>query len=233
MRGVDQRNERRQNRKHGIGYLVVAIAVSVTCTYSLLAVSEKEGFSNYWQSLSAIAAESRFDRIKAAVSKQHLDSGELLDARELASLYRQQGKQEEAAKIYRLLWLAPQEPESFVKDALELASLYSDMSAFPYAIESYKKVLEFDRLRLKRGHRDIVRDLNNLGLCYRCYAVSSSETRKRQANFELAAAYLAEAAEICSGKQSLVDDQVIISTNQNVVVQDRGQLKTERPFIDE
>ncbi|MDP3510511.1 MAG: hypothetical protein Q8T09_21255 [Candidatus Melainabacteria bacterium] len=228
MPGLDQLSKR-----HSIGYLVVAIAVSVTCTYSFLAVSEKTGLSNYWQSLSAVASESRFDKIKAAVSKQHLDSGKLLEARELASLYRQQGKQEEAAKIYRLLWLTPQEPENFVKDALELASLYSDMSAFPYAIESYKKILEFDRLRLKRGHRDIVRDLNNLGLCYRCYAVSSSETSKRQANFELAAAYLADAAEICSANQSLIDNQVIISTNQSAVVQDRGQLKIERPSEDE
>jgi hypothetical protein len=126
-----------------------------------------------------------------------------------------------------LLWLAPQEPENFVRDALELASLYSDMSAFPYAIESYKKILDFDRLRLKNDHRDIVRDLNNLGVCYRCYAVSSSEPSKRQMNFELAAAHLSEAAKICSSNQSLVDDQVIISTNQNVVAQDQGQFKSE------
>ncbi|MBP9810842.1 hypothetical protein KBF38_21240 [bacterium] len=229
MTSVDQRNGRQQNKRYVIAYLVVAIAVSVACTSSLVAVSEKKGFSNHWQSLSAVASESRFDKIKAAVSKQHLDSGELLEARELASLYRQQGKQEEAAKIYRLLWLAPQEPESFVKDALELASLYSDMSAFPYAIESYKKILEFDRLRLKNDQRDIVRDLNNLGVCYRCYAVSSSEPRKIQTNFELAAACLAEAAKICSTNKSLVDEQLIISTNQNVVAQDRDQLKIERP----
>lgn len=217
------------NRSKGnsIAYLVFAIAISVTCTFSLLSVSEKNGFSNHWQTIGAAASELRFDKVKAAVSKQHLDSGELPAARELASLYRQQGKQEEAAKIYRLLWLAPQEPENFVRDALELASLYSDMSAFPYAIESYKKILDFDRLRLKNDHRDIVRDLNNLGVCYRCYAVSSSEPSKRQMNFELAATHLSEAARICSSNQSLVDDQVIISTNQSVVAQDQGQFKSE------
>lgn len=216
-----------RNKGNSIAYLVFAIAISVTCTFSLLSVSEKNGFSNHWQTIGAVASESRFDKVKAAVSKQHLDSGELPAARELASLYRQQGKQEEAAKIYRLLWLAPQEPENFVRDALELASLYSDMSAFPYAIESYKKILDFDRLRLKNDHRDIVRDLNNLGVCYRCYAVSSSEPSKRQMNFELAATHLSEAARICSSNQSLVDDQVIISTNQSVVAQDQGQFKSE------
>ena len=216
-----------RNKGNSIAYLVFAIAIWVSCSFCLLSVREKNGFSNHWQTIGAVASESRFDKVKAAVSKQHLDSGELPTARELASLYRQQGKQEEAAKIYRLLWLAPQEPENFVRDALELASLYSDMSAFPYAIESYKKILDFDRLRLKNDHRDIVRDLNNLGVCYRCYAVSSSEPSKRQMNFELAAAHLSEAAKICSSNQSLVDDQVIISTNQNVVAQDQGQFKSE------
>ena len=102
------------------------------------------------------------------------------------------------------------------------------MSAFPYAIESYKKILEFDRLRLKPDDPAIIRDLNNLGVCYRCYAVSSSEPSKRQINLELAATQLGEAAKIVTGSQDLLDDRMIISTNQNVVAQDLGQFKVEK-----
>jgi tetratricopeptide (TPR) repeat protein len=213
------------HNREGIVQLSFAIAIAATCIFSYMAVSEKREISNHWQAIDAVASEPRFALVKAAVLKKHLDSEMLPPARELASLYRQQGKQEEAAKIYRLLWLAPQDPEGFVGDALELASLYSDMSAFPYAIESYKKILEFDRLRLKPDSPGIVRDLNNLGVCYRCYAVSSSEPSQRQLNLDLASAQLSEAARICSASQTLADDQLIVSTNLNVVSQDRGQSK--------
>jgi hypothetical protein len=67
-----------RNKGNSIAYLVFAIAISVTCTFSLLSVSEKNGFSNHWQTIGAVASESRFDKVKAAVSKQHLDSGSCL-----------------------------------------------------------------------------------------------------------------------------------------------------------
>ena len=68
-----------------------------------------------------------------------------------------------------------------------------------------------------------MRDLNNLAVCYRCYAVSSSDPGQRRLNLDLASAQLSEAARICSASQVLADDQIIVSTNQNVVSQDRGQ----------
>lgn len=210
--------------KHSIAKLAFASIVSLACIASVLAVSEKgQGEPlNHWQALSRTAAEPHFDNVKSALAKQHFDIVMLPSARELASIYRQLGKQEEAAKIYRILWLVPQEPDSFVKDALELASLYSDMTAFQYAIESYKKILDFDRKRLTANHPDIVRDLNNLGVCYRCYAVSCSDAQTRHANLKLAELQLSEAAKICSESRSLSAEWGTISGNQNVISHDCG-----------
>lgn len=216
--------------KHSIAKLCFAIAVSLACIVSVLAVSEKGHGEplNHWQTLARTAAEPRFDSIKSALAKQHFDTEMLPAARELASIYRQLGKQEEAAKIYRVLWLAPQQPDSFVRDALELASLYSDMTAFPYAIDSYKKILEFDRKRFTTNHPDIVRDLNNLGVCYRCYAVSSSDAQKRQDNLKLAELYLSEAAKIgkiSSESRSSSSEQEAVAVNKKVISHDCGILK--------
>ncbi|MFA6207874.1 MAG: hypothetical protein WCT03_25325 [Candidatus Obscuribacterales bacterium] len=220
--------------KHSIAKLCFAIAVSLACIASVLVVSEKgQGEPlNHWQALARTAAEPRFDSIKSALAKQHFDTEMLPAARELGSIYRQLGKQEEAAKIYRVLWLVPQQPDNFVRDALELASLYSDMTAFPYAIDSYKKILEFDRKRLTTNHPDIVRDLNNLGVCYRCYAVSSSDVQKRQDNLKLAELHLSEAAKIGSKSRSFSTEQEtvsvnkkVISINQKVISHDCGILK--------
>ena len=109
-----------RNNGRGIAYLAFAIAISATCISSLVAVSEKRGISNHWQAIDAISAEPRFDKVKAAVLKQHFDAEMLPQARELASIYRQQGKQEDSAKIYRMLWLAPKSRRALLKMLLSL-----------------------------------------------------------------------------------------------------------------
>ena len=202
-----------------IANLIFAIAVSVASISSVLAVSERcnSGLPNHFQTLESNSNDSKFDAVKAAVKKQQLQPELLPKARELANIYRQLGKQQEAAKICRILWLTSKEPEQFVKDALELASLYSDMTAFTYAIESYKKILEYDRLRFSPNHPAIARDLNNLAVCYRCYGVSLTDPEKRKVNLDIAAMYLAEAAKMGSASQN------VVATNQTVLDHDRGQ----------
>ncbi len=213
-----------------IANLVFAIAVSVASISSVLAVSErnKSALPNHWQELELKAGDAKFNLVKAAVKKQQIEPDLLPAARELATIYRQLGKQQDAAKIYRILWLAKQEPKRFVEDALELASLYSEMSAFTYAIESYQKILEFDRLRFPANDPTIARDLNNLAVCYRCYGISLTDPKKRKYNLDLAAVNFAAAAKIGTDSQLVstkvvLDQPNIVSSNQAVLAHDRGQ----------
>lgn len=143
--------------------------IAAACTASLLAVQTPDGASdrsvkNHWQELEK--AEAGFDALKAELAGGRLPGAKRQEARHLAAIYRQEGKLAEAAAIYRLLWNEPDPPAQFVRDGRELAAIYLEMAAFPSAIESYQKILAYDRSRLAGDDHEIALDLNNLGLCY-------------------------------------------------------------------
>ncbi|HNM50411.1 MAG TPA: hypothetical protein PKN86_11925 [Candidatus Obscuribacter sp.] len=133
---------------------------------------------NYWQSL-----EGEIGRLKESASTVNQDRRA---ARKLAALLRQNNEQDKAAEILRALWLKPAQPEEFVVDALELASLYTEMGAFDSAIESYEKILDFDRGRLKSKDPQLVRDYTNLAQCYYIKACACGDPQERSSYLEKA-----------------------------------------------
>ena len=133
---------------------------------------------NYWQSL-----EEEIARLQASAPD---DLRDRRTARKLAALLRQNNEQDKAAEILRDLWLKPAEPEEFVVDALELASIYTEMGAFDSAIESYEKILDFDRSRLNSKDPQLVRDYTNLAQCYYITACASGDQKKRSNYLEKA-----------------------------------------------
>lgn len=145
--------------------LILFSFIAAACTASLLAVQAPHNgaVKNHWQELDR--AEAGFTNLKSELAGG-LPAAKRQQARQLAAIYRQKGKQAEAAAIYRLLWNQPDEPAQFVRDGRELAAIYLEMAAFSSAIESYQKILAYDQSRLSNDDHEIALDLNNLGLCY-------------------------------------------------------------------
>jgi tetratricopeptide (TPR) repeat protein len=177
--------------------LLAALALgSFTCLGSLLYVSDANAplkGSNHWQMLDA--QESRYGDVQrqisgllklpeAQINGSIFKAGEKKRARELALIYRQQGKQEKAAEIYRLLWLSADKGFN-TEDGLALAATYTDMGGFPSAILSYQKILAYDQTSADIDPRSrnalVARDLNNLGQCYYTVACATArgDTRKK------------------------------------------------------
>ena len=98
-------------------------------------------------------------------------------ARLLANLYRQQGKQAEAATIYRILWVAAGDKFN-VTDGRELAAIYTDMGGSASAIESYQKIISYDRSTANQA--SVATDLNNLGQCYYITACTAADPQQRK-----------------------------------------------------
>ncbi|MBU6454580.1 MAG: hypothetical protein KGS72_22615 [Cyanobacteria bacterium REEB67] len=198
--------------------LLVALSVgSFACLGSLLYVNDANPplkVKNHWQSLDE--QESGYADIKAQVAallkvaENKLDGKSIKSpsakkrARELALIYRQQGKQEKAAEIYRLLWLSAGAKFN-TEDGLALAATYTDMGGFDSAILSYQKILTYDQsstdIEAKVRQALVARDLNNLGQCYYTVACATaqSDTRKKYLRWArdqfIAAAKLANAEE--------------------------------------
>lgn len=207
--------------------------VCFACLASILYVSEGNSSlkaDNHWQKLDQ--EETAYADIKTIIARKKLEgrpqeailTEEIKPrARLLASIYRQQGKQAEAAEIYRLLWLSSGNSPSFGSDARELASLYTDMAAFPSAVESYKKILQYDRDRLPPSDPGIARDLNNLGQCYYTAGCGTLDPKLRRQYFVWAKEQFGFAQNIAAHLSSPERDKVdqsIIQLNQALATMD-------------
>lgn len=174
-----------------IPVLLLLSFMALACTVSIASVREPKNAVDYWQSLSA--KESGYSALAAEIDRGKLDPAKHEQARQLARIYRQEGKQEEAAKIFRLLWTEHVSPDQFVSDGRELGAIYLDMSAFSSSIESYQKILDYDRGRLQAGDRNIALDLNNLGICYLTAGSCSVNKEYASRYYQLAGRCFAEA----------------------------------------
>ncbi|MBS1993293.1 MAG: hypothetical protein JSS86_16495 [Cyanobacteria bacterium SZAS LIN-2] len=178
--------ETRRKIMGALGPSAAAAFICAVCLVSILYVNSandnlKE--NNRWQTLTR--EEGAYPDIKqhmAAKNPAPLTGTTGQRARELASIYRQEGKQEEAAAIYRLLWLSapPGYSRDFAADARDLASLYTDMGAFSSAVASYQKILQYDQNWLPANDPRIACDLNNLGQCYYTAGCAAAEPGLRR-----------------------------------------------------
>ena len=197
---------------------------------SILYVSEGNSAlkeKNHWQNLDQ--EESKYADLKTRVLDKHVQNiaaEDLVRARELASIYRQQGKQEDAALIYRKLWVTQANLPSFTSDGRELAALYTDMGSYASAVESYQKLLQYDRAQLPASDPAITRDLNNLGQCYYTAGCGTTDNKTRRQYFIWAREQFALAAKThdvkaLSGKDKV--DQSIIELNAALAKNGSGQ----------
>jgi len=203
------------------------VLVCLACLGSTLYVSDANlslKQDNHWQKLQQ--EESLYSDIKSIVASKTakvLPVEAQARARELASIYRQEGKQEEAAALYRMLWDSDGNKPSFIPDALELASIYTDMGGFASAVETDQKILRYDRDRLPPSDPAIARDINNLGQCYYTAGCGTADPKLRKQYFVWAKEEYAAAQKLTgnigSSERNKVD-QKIIQLNQALVNMD-------------
>jgi tetratricopeptide (TPR) repeat protein len=203
--------------------------ICLGCLGSILYVNESNPAlieDNHWLKLDQ--SESQYaDVIKFfADGKDHVIPPNMRQkARELATIYREQDKQDKAASIYRMLWVSTADSPEFAEDARALASIYTDMGAFPSAVESYQKILQYDRGRLAPTDPGLARDLNNLGQCYYTAACAANDAKVRHQYFVWAKEQF-ESARNSGGQSTSTErgrfDRLIIELNQKLVDSDLG-----------
>jgi hypothetical protein len=101
------------------------------------------------------------------------------------------------------------------------------MGAFTSAVESYKKILQYDRERLPLSDPAIARDLNNLGQCYYTAACGTADKKLREqyllwSKEQLALAQKAAAANDTTNSVRNRVDRSVIQLNQTLVQKDLG-----------
>ncbi len=220
--------------------ILAALFAALVClagTASVLAVSEKyKGDGNHWLDLAI--HESSYGDVKAAMVQGQLPPALWPRARELAVLYREQNKVSEASAIYRALWAVTQSPDSFVQNALDLASVYSDMSGFKNAAEIYKQILAFDAKRFSSSDWRIARDYNNLATCYRSLANTTADKATAAKYLQLAKDNIVHAnstgaasGATCGAKAAGVTDcrRFIYAYNNSITERDINHVEFEAP----
>ncbi len=179
--------------------LLLLSFVAAACTASIMAVRDRPS-ANHWSALAE--AEGRLNSVKQEVQGKHLKPSSRDSARQLACIYRQQGKLEEAGAIYRLLWIESDEPTEFVRDGRELAAIYLDMAGFASSIECYRRLLDYDLARMSPDDPEIALDLNNLGICYLTAGSCSPDKKNAEQYYILAGRCFAGADQIDRAKNN-------------------------------